>query len=136
MKPRLAVTVDGQPLPEAEARAFWERFSAHMETHKGDLQGFAKAEGLASVHPALGAQGPMLVASRTAAQRAYVSVAGAHGHGDDDDDDGKNANSVSPRHPTTGSPPHHPQPSGKSTSRESGGGGVPRGGRNPRRRGS
>lgn len=72
--PTLTVLVDGVPMPEAEARAFWERFSAHMELHKGDLGGFAKAEGFASVRPALGPSGPQLLASRSGTQTAYATA--------------------------------------------------------------
>jgi hypothetical protein len=67
----LAVVVDGKPLPEPEARAFWARFSEHMERNKGDLAGFARAEGLASVRPVMTPGGPELVASRTAPQQPY-----------------------------------------------------------------
>jgi hypothetical protein len=67
----LAVIVDGVPMPEAEARAFWGRFSAHLEEKKGDLAGFAQAEGFASVHPETHGGVPTLVASRTAPQKAY-----------------------------------------------------------------
>ena len=34
---RLAVLVDGSPLPEGEAVALWDRFSRWMEEHRGDL---------------------------------------------------------------------------------------------------
>jgi hypothetical protein len=71
--PLLAVFVDGTPLPEAEARALWARFSAHMDLHKGDLAGFALAEGFASVHPESRRGQAVLVASRSSAQRAYGS---------------------------------------------------------------
>lgn len=71
---RLSVIVDGTPMPDAEARAFWERFSAHMEEHKGDLAGFARAEGFASVHPEMRGGAPVLIVSRTAAQRAYANA--------------------------------------------------------------
>jgi hypothetical protein len=67
----LTVLVDGVAMPEAEARAFWERFSAHMDANKGDLAGFAHAEGFASVHPEMHGGGPVLVVSRTAAQATY-----------------------------------------------------------------
>ena len=83
----LAVIVDGEPLPVEEARAFWGRFSAYMEEHKGDLAGFAKQEGFASVHPAMQNGEAILLASRTSAQRPYAPVApSAHtrsgeGHG-------------------------------------------------------
>ena len=55
--PKLTVIVDGTPMPEEEARIFWTRFSDHMEANKGDLAGFAKAEGFASVRPAMGPEG-------------------------------------------------------------------------------
>jgi hypothetical protein len=70
----LAVLIDGQPMPETEARAFWERFSAHMEENKGDLAGFAKKEGFASVHPSMKGGRPVLLASTTSPQGPYVSV--------------------------------------------------------------
>jgi hypothetical protein len=71
---RLKVIVDGDPMPEEEAHAFWKRFSDHMDTHKGDLAGFAKLEGYASVHPKMGPDGAELWVSRTAAQTAYVTA--------------------------------------------------------------
>jgi hypothetical protein len=71
---RLKVFVDGAPLPEDEAREFWKRFSAHMDANKGDLAGFAKKEGFASVHPAMGAEGAELHASRDAAQKPYATA--------------------------------------------------------------
>ena len=74
-KQALAVVVDGEPMPAEEARAFWGRFSAYMEEHKGDLAGFAKQEGFASVHPSMTEAGAVLLASRSSAQKPYVSVA-------------------------------------------------------------
>lgn len=70
----LVVRVDGEAMPEPEARAFWERFSAWMEEHKGDLGGFAASEGFASVHPGVEDGRPVLVASRKDPQRAYAPV--------------------------------------------------------------
>ncbi len=70
----LAVLVDGEEMPEPEARAFWERFSTWMEEHKGDLLGFAKSEGFASVHPGVAGGRPVLRASRSATQQAYAPV--------------------------------------------------------------
>jgi hypothetical protein len=67
----LRVLVDGTPLSDDDARAFWKRFSDWMEEHRGDLSGFARAEGLASVHPEMHASGPVLIASRSAQQRPY-----------------------------------------------------------------
>jgi hypothetical protein len=67
----LAVVVDGVSLGDEEARALWARFSAHMEAHKGDLAGFAKSEGFASVHPEMHDGRAVLVASKDAPQRAY-----------------------------------------------------------------
>lgn len=70
----LAVYVDGAALPEAEARAFWQRFSDFMEDNRGDLAGFAAKEGFVSVHPGVENGRPVLYASRSAAQRPYASV--------------------------------------------------------------
>jgi hypothetical protein len=71
----LRVIVDGEEMPDADARAFWQRFSAHMEANKGDLAGFAKSEGLASVVPETGRGGAVLRASRTAPQPTYANAA-------------------------------------------------------------
>ena len=70
----LSVVIDGAALPEDEARAFWARFSAHMEDKRGDLEGFARAEGFASVHPEVHGGAPALVVSRTAPQRKYANA--------------------------------------------------------------
>jgi hypothetical protein len=70
----LRVLLDDTPLAEPDARALWQRFSAWMETHEGDLAGFARAEGFSSVHPEIRGGEPVLVASRTAAQRPYASA--------------------------------------------------------------
>jgi hypothetical protein len=70
----LGVLVDGEAMPAGEARDFWQRFSAYMEEHKGDLAGFAKQEGFASVHPSMKDGAAVLLVSRTSAQRPYVSV--------------------------------------------------------------
>ena len=50
-KARLAVLVDGVALPDDEARATWERFSAHMDAHQGDTAGFASQNGYATATP-------------------------------------------------------------------------------------
>jgi hypothetical protein len=72
----LAVKIDGELLPEDAGRALWQRFSAYMEANRGDLAGFAKSEGLASIHPAMEGGRAILVGSRSAdaPQRAYASV--------------------------------------------------------------
>jgi hypothetical protein len=70
----LGVLIDGVPLGDDEARAFWARFSAHMDSHKGDLAGFAKNEGVASVRPALDEGRAVLVVSRTGTQPAYAKA--------------------------------------------------------------
>jgi hypothetical protein len=70
----LRVLVDGVPMDDDEARAFWGRFSAHMEEHRGDLSGFAAGEGFASVHPEVQQGAPVLVVSRSAPQRAYANA--------------------------------------------------------------
>jgi hypothetical protein len=70
----LSVVVDGAPMPAEDARALWARFSAYMESHHGDLAGFAAAEGFASIHPEVRGGKPVLVASRAAAQRPYATA--------------------------------------------------------------
>ena len=70
----LRVLLDGEPMPEADARVFWRRFSDWMDAHRGDLAGFASREGMASVHPELIDGHPVLIASRTAPQRPYTAV--------------------------------------------------------------
>ena len=77
----LRVIVDGTPMAEPDGRAFWQRFSAWMEEHKGDLAGFARAEGVASVHPEVHDGEPVLVASRTAPQKPYTNAVTKHGGG-------------------------------------------------------
>jgi hypothetical protein len=73
----LAVYVDGSPMPEAEARPFWQRFSDWMEERRGDLAGFAAKEGFASVHPGVENGRPVLYVSRSEMQRPYAAVRGA-----------------------------------------------------------
>ena len=70
----LRVLLDGKPLATEEGLAFWKRFSAWMEEHPSDLQGFAKSEGLASVTPEMHSGAPVLVASRTAPQKPYTTA--------------------------------------------------------------
>ena len=67
----LKVVIDGTDMPETEARAFWQRFSHHMDAKKGDLATFAAAEGLVSVHPEVRGGAAVLVGSRSAPQRPY-----------------------------------------------------------------
>jgi hypothetical protein len=67
----LRAVVDGVALSDEDARGLWRRFSAWMEEHAGDLGGFAKTEGFASLNPEMHAGEPVLVASRTEPQRPY-----------------------------------------------------------------
>jgi hypothetical protein len=67
----LRVVVEGEPLPDDDARGLWRRFSDWMEGHPGDLAGFAREEGFASVHPEMHDGAPALVLSRVAAQKPY-----------------------------------------------------------------
>jgi hypothetical protein len=67
----LAVVVDGVAMADEEGRAIWERFSAYMEEHRGDLGGFAKQEGFKSAHPRSEGGKAVLVLSRTEPQEAY-----------------------------------------------------------------
>jgi hypothetical protein len=71
----LRVLVDGTAMADEAGRAFWKRFSDWMEEHHGDLGGFARAEGLASVRPEMHAGEPVLVASRSDGQAPYGSAA-------------------------------------------------------------
>ncbi len=71
---RLLVRADGELLPDADARAFWKRFSDHMEANQGDLAGFAKNEGFASVRPAVENGSAILIASHSETQVPYASV--------------------------------------------------------------
>ena len=57
---QLTVIVDGRRVPEDEARALWMRFSAHMDAHRGDFEGFAAAEGYASAAVAVAGGTPTL----------------------------------------------------------------------------
>ncbi len=50
-KSLLGVLVDGAPLDDAAARALWIEFSAYLDEHRNDFEGFAKQKGYASVRP-------------------------------------------------------------------------------------
>ena len=74
---RLLVRADGELMADADARAFWKRFSDHMEQNRGDLAGFAKSEGFASVRPAMEDGAAILIASHSDAQVPYTNVSAA-----------------------------------------------------------
>ena len=63
----LRVLIDGDPLPDLEAIAFWKRFSVWMDENPADLKGFAEAEGFSSVSPEMHSGAPC--SSRAAAPR-------------------------------------------------------------------
>ena len=46
---RLAVSIDGEELADDAARTLWVEFSAYMDAHEGDFDGFAKLKGWVSV---------------------------------------------------------------------------------------
>jgi len=46
---RLAVSMDASPLTDDAARTLWVEFSAYMDSHEGDFDGYAKLKGWASV---------------------------------------------------------------------------------------
>ena len=50
-RPRLVVLLDGVAMAEDAARELWTKFSAHMDQNQGDLTGFARQYGFASVAP-------------------------------------------------------------------------------------
>jgi hypothetical protein len=64
---QLAAVVDGRHLDEDDARALWTRFSAHMDAHEGDFEGFAASEGLVSSRVAVVDGVPTLTLERTKA---------------------------------------------------------------------
>lgn len=70
----LLVRIDGELLSDQEARELWGRFSAYMEAHRGDLGGFAKSEGLASIRPSFEDGAAILLASHSEAQTPYRNV--------------------------------------------------------------
>jgi hypothetical protein len=47
----LVVLVDGELMEEAAARQLWMAFSRHMDEHRGDTAGFAKARGWFNISP-------------------------------------------------------------------------------------
>jgi hypothetical protein len=65
--PTLAASIDGVPLPDEEARALWTRFSQHMDEHRGDTAGLARANGYVSVTPTFDGGRAVLVARTTEA---------------------------------------------------------------------
>ncbi len=67
---------DGIDLPKAEALGVWQKFSAWMEAHPGDLAGFAEEIGAKSVRPTLDVRGPVLLISGSEVQQAYGSAEG------------------------------------------------------------
>lgn len=73
----LVVLVDDAPMEATAARAFWERFSAWMEEHRGDLAGFAQKEGFASVHPGVEGGRPVLRVSKDLPQQPYEGGGGS-----------------------------------------------------------
>ncbi|MEO7112077.1 MAG: hypothetical protein ABI183_16660 [Polyangiaceae bacterium] len=75
----LLARMDGELLPEKDARDLWARFSAHMEEHRGDLGGFAKAEGLTSIRPSVEDGAAILLASHTETQAPYRNVSAEDG---------------------------------------------------------
>jgi hypothetical protein len=64
---RLAALIDGAPLDPDASRALWTEFSAHMDEHRGDFAGFARAKGWHSVTPEYQQGKAVLVVRTTAA---------------------------------------------------------------------
>ncbi len=50
-KSRLAAKVNGAFLDDEAARQMWVEFSAHMDAHENDFDGFARSKGFASAKP-------------------------------------------------------------------------------------
>lgn len=47
----LAAEIDGTPLSDDDARELWKEFSAYMDEHRNDFEGFAKQKGWRSLLP-------------------------------------------------------------------------------------
>jgi hypothetical protein len=73
-RPNLVVLLDGALLPEDEARTLWMAFSAHMDEHRGDMAGFAKAHGYHEVRPEYRKGQAVLLVSTTAEAAAKVAA--------------------------------------------------------------
>lgn len=116
---RLGAFVDGVAMPEADAVAFWERFSTWMEEHRGDLQGFAAQEGYASVHPGVAGDLPVLRASTTGAQRPYAPVRD-DGGGGKRADHGQTSSGGSPTRQKSPSAPAQQPPKTRAFPRKAG----------------
>lgn len=82
-RPNLVVLVDGVPMAEAAARELWGAFSRHMDEHRGDLAGFARAQGWFSVSPEYrGGQAVLVVQTAEGAPTKPSVTTQARGHGD------------------------------------------------------
>ena len=64
---RLVARIDGKALSDDEARELWKEFSVYMDENRGDLDGFAKKKGWASVVPTHHDGRAVLLVSTTAA---------------------------------------------------------------------
>ena len=64
---KLQVMVDGEVLAEDEGRQLWGLFSAYMEAHRGDFDGFARSQGKVSASTGLIDGVPTLTLSSQAA---------------------------------------------------------------------
>jgi len=71
---RLAVLLDGKPLPDDDARALWKRFSEYLDKNRLDFDGFAKLEGLVSIRPESRGGTAVLVASTRAGAAGQSSA--------------------------------------------------------------
>ena len=110
MSGRLGAILDGQTLSEEEARALWARFSAHMDANKGDLAGFAAAEGVASVQPETRAGKAVLVLSRTGQQQPYGQASTRSGAGSANPQRGEHRKEGNPRAERPGGAPTKGKP--------------------------
>ena len=63
---QLNAIVDGQPLDQQSATQLWREFSAYMDNHEGDFDGFAKQAGFLKASVAVMQGRPTLTLSSTA----------------------------------------------------------------------
>jgi len=76
---RLAATVGGKALDLEGARTLWERFSAYMDVHRNDFEGFARSEGWAHASVVANGEAAMLTLANEAPPPAKAG--GSHGGG-------------------------------------------------------
>ncbi len=76
---QLVAIVDGQGLAPDDARALWQRFSAHMDENEGDFDGFAAKEGFRYARVSVQDHTPSLVLTNDPAAPTETKTAKIRG---------------------------------------------------------